>query len=182
MSYGKKIRHPSDILKQGDRVDAVILSVKPEERRIALGLKQTLADPWLEVERKFPAGSQVEGPVTKIMNFGAFVANVASRPWELGRNDCDELRPGGGPESSRSRGTMIGLVVSVTGLKKRKWRAGRRCCGSSEKQRKTCFVSSILRPAGTSNMICWRIGFDRGLLPGSGTRQVHISRSVSPSA
>ena len=73
MSWGKKLRHPSDMLKQGDRVDAVILSVKPEERRIALGLKQALADPWLEVERNFPVGSQVEGPVTKLMNFGAFV-------------------------------------------------------------------------------------------------------------
>jgi small subunit ribosomal protein S1 len=73
MSWGKKVRHPSDILKQGDRVDAVILSVKPEERRIALGLKQALADPWLDVQRNFPVGSQVEGPITKIMNFGAFV-------------------------------------------------------------------------------------------------------------
>ena len=73
MSWAKKVRHPSDLLKPGDRVDAVILSVKPEEKRIALGLKQTLADPWTEVERKFPVGSQVEGPVSKIMNFGAFV-------------------------------------------------------------------------------------------------------------
>lgn len=77
MSWAKKVRHPSDLLKPGDRVDAVILSVKPpaqsEPGRIALGLKQTLADPWLEVQRKFPAGSQIEGPVTKLMNFGAFV-------------------------------------------------------------------------------------------------------------
>jgi small subunit ribosomal protein S1 len=73
MSWARKVRHPSDLLKIGDRVDAVVLSVKPEEKRIALGLKQTLADPWLEVERKFPVGSQVEGPVTKIMNFGAFI-------------------------------------------------------------------------------------------------------------
>jgi len=73
MAWGKKIRHPSDVVKPGDRVDAVILSVKPEERRIALGLKQTLADPWLEVQQKFPVGSQIEGPVTKLMNFGAFV-------------------------------------------------------------------------------------------------------------
>src|ERR1017187_5846732 len=73
MSYGKKLRHPSDILKQGDRVDAVILSVKPEERRIALGLKQTLTDPWFNVPQKFHVGSQIEGPVTKLMNFGAFV-------------------------------------------------------------------------------------------------------------
>jgi len=73
MSWGKKVRHPSDVVKPGDRVDAVILSVKPEERRIALGLKQTLADPWLEVQQKYPAGSPIEGPVTKLMNFGAFV-------------------------------------------------------------------------------------------------------------
>ena len=73
MSWGKKVRHPGDVVKTGDRVDAVILSVKPEGRRIALGLKQTLADPWLDVQQKFPVGSQVEGPVTKLMNFGAFV-------------------------------------------------------------------------------------------------------------
>jgi small subunit ribosomal protein S1 len=77
MSWAKKVRHPSDLLKQGDRVDAVILSVKPptgsEPGRIALGLKQALADPWLDAQRRFPEGSQVEGPVTKLMNFGAFV-------------------------------------------------------------------------------------------------------------
>lgn len=73
MAWNKKVRHPSDLLKQGDRVDAVILGIKPEERRISLGLKQTLADPWGEVQQKFPVGSQIEGPVTKLMKFGAFV-------------------------------------------------------------------------------------------------------------
>ena len=77
MSWAKKVRHPSDLLKTGDRVDAVVLSVKPpsqsEPGRISLGLKQTLADPWLDAPRRFPIGSQVEGPVTKLMNFGAFV-------------------------------------------------------------------------------------------------------------
>ena len=73
MSWGKKIHHPSDVLKQGDTVDAVILGIKPEERRISLGLKQTLSDPWSDVTSKFRVGSQIEGPVTKIMAFGAFV-------------------------------------------------------------------------------------------------------------
>ncbi|HEX4285696.1 MAG TPA: 30S ribosomal protein S1 [Terracidiphilus sp.] len=73
MAWNKKVRHPSDVLKQGDRVDTVILGIKPEERRISLGLKQTLADPWAEVPQKFPVGSHVEGPVTKLMKFGAFV-------------------------------------------------------------------------------------------------------------
>jgi small subunit ribosomal protein S1 len=73
MSYGKKLRHPSDLLKPGERVDAVVLALKPEERRISLGLKQTLADPWTEVERNFPVGSEIQGLITKLMNFGAFV-------------------------------------------------------------------------------------------------------------
>jgi small subunit ribosomal protein S1 len=73
MAWNKKVRHPSDVLKQGDRVDAVILGIKPGERRISLGLKQTLSDPWAEVSLKFPVGSQIEGPVTQLMKFGAFV-------------------------------------------------------------------------------------------------------------
>lgn len=73
MSWGKKVRHPSDVVKEGDRVDVVILAIKPEEKRISLGLKQTLTDPWSDVTQRFPVGSQVEGPVTKLMPFGAFV-------------------------------------------------------------------------------------------------------------
>ena len=73
MSWSKKVRHPSDLLKQGQQVEAVILAIKPEERRISLGLKQSLADPWVEAQRNFSVGSQVEGPVTKMMAFGAFV-------------------------------------------------------------------------------------------------------------
>ncbi len=73
MSWGKKVRIASDIVKPGERVDAVILGIQPEQRRISLGLKQTLTDPWAEVAQKFPVGSQVQGPVTRLMAFGAFV-------------------------------------------------------------------------------------------------------------
>jgi len=69
----KKVRKPSDILKSGDTVDAVVLSVSPAERRISLGLKQALGDPWTDVPQRFPVGSEVEGPVTRLMKFGAFV-------------------------------------------------------------------------------------------------------------
>src|SRR5215472_10147444 len=68
----------------------------------------------------------------------------------------------------------MGLVVRVTGLKKRRCRAGRRTCESSARHRKTCLISSMLSPAGTSNMICCRIVLARGLYPGSGTRRVHV--------
>ncbi|HWE86101.1 MAG TPA: S1 RNA-binding domain-containing protein [Terracidiphilus sp.] len=73
MSWGKKVRIASDILKPGERVDAVILNIHPDQRRISLGLKQTLTDPWTDVASKFPVGAQVQGPVTKLMPFGAFV-------------------------------------------------------------------------------------------------------------
>jgi small subunit ribosomal protein S1 len=73
MSWGKKLRISSDIVKPNETVDVIILGINPAERRIALGLKQALGDPWSEVSNKFPVGSVVEGPVTKIMKFGAFI-------------------------------------------------------------------------------------------------------------
>lgn len=73
MSWVKKVRRPSDILKVGDTVEAVILSINRPERRMSLGLKQALGDPWADAAKKFPAGSAVEGPVTRLEKFGAFV-------------------------------------------------------------------------------------------------------------
>ena len=73
MSWMKKVRKPSDILQEGETVEAVILAVDPRERRISLGLRQALGDPWAEVLEKFPIGSAIEGPVTSLMKFGAFV-------------------------------------------------------------------------------------------------------------
>src|SRR3984885_8880227 len=73
MSWAKKVRKPSDVLKTGDTVEAVVLGVNMGERRLSLGLKQTLGDPWAEIEQKLPAGSAIEGPVTSFTKFGAFV-------------------------------------------------------------------------------------------------------------
>jgi len=73
MSWVKKVRKPSDMLKAGDTVEAVVLRIEPAEKRISLGLKQALGDPWADVALKFGVGSEVEGPVTRLMKFGAFV-------------------------------------------------------------------------------------------------------------
>ena len=73
MSWGKKVRTPSDVVKSGEIVEAVILGVSPGERRISLGLKQALGNPWADAPQKFAVGSVVEGPVTSITKFGAFV-------------------------------------------------------------------------------------------------------------
>jgi small subunit ribosomal protein S1 len=73
MSWSKKVRKPSDVLKPGDQVEAMILGVNQADRRISLGLKQALGDPWADAVRQFPAGSVVEGTVTSLQKFGAFV-------------------------------------------------------------------------------------------------------------
>ena len=73
MSWSKKVRKPSDVVKPGDTVEAVVLHVNPGERRISLGLKQALGDPWADAQQKYPAGGVVEGPVVSLTKFGAFV-------------------------------------------------------------------------------------------------------------
>jgi small subunit ribosomal protein S1 len=73
MSWAKKVRKPGDLLKPGDTVEAAVLGVNMAERRLALGLKQTLGDPWAGIETRFPVGSAIEGLVTSFTKFGAFV-------------------------------------------------------------------------------------------------------------
>jgi small subunit ribosomal protein S1 len=73
MSWAKRVRTPSDMVKAGETVEVVILAMNPGEQRLSLGLKQALGDPWVDAARHFPVGSAIEGPVTSIMKFGAFV-------------------------------------------------------------------------------------------------------------
>jgi small subunit ribosomal protein S1 len=73
MSWGKRVKKASDVVKPGETVEAVILGVNAGERRISLGLKQALGDPWRDVEKNLPLGAVVEGPIASITKFGAFV-------------------------------------------------------------------------------------------------------------
>jgi small subunit ribosomal protein S1 len=73
MSWAKKVRIASDVVKPGESVEVVVLGVSPAEHRISLGLKQALGDPWANVSQTFAAGAVIEGPVTSMTKFGAFV-------------------------------------------------------------------------------------------------------------
>jgi small subunit ribosomal protein S1 len=73
MSWAKRVRTPADVVKPGETVEAVILGVNAGERRISLGLKQALGDPWAGVAEKLALGTVIEGPVTNLTKFGAFV-------------------------------------------------------------------------------------------------------------
>jgi small subunit ribosomal protein S1 len=73
LSWSKKAQHPSKLFKVGDEVDVVVLDIKPSDRRVSLGIKQALPDPWLLVAEKYPVGTIVTGKIRNIAEFGAFV-------------------------------------------------------------------------------------------------------------
>lgn len=73
MSWTRKINHPSEMLKKGDEVDAIVLDVDPNQQRISLGMKQLATDPWTDIDSFFRIGDVVPGVISKVTTFGAFV-------------------------------------------------------------------------------------------------------------
>jgi small subunit ribosomal protein S1 len=73
MTWSKRLKHPSKLIKPGDEVDTVVLSVNPTDRRISLGMKQLLANPWENLSERYPTGAVVEGRVRNLTDFGAFI-------------------------------------------------------------------------------------------------------------
>ena len=73
MSWTRKIRHPSQMVAVGEQVEAVVLDLKPENRRISLGIKQTVENPWEVISQKYPVGTIIEGKIKNITEFGLFI-------------------------------------------------------------------------------------------------------------
>ena len=73
MSWTKKIRHPSKILSVGDEVEAVVLSINPQSKRISLGMKQLESNPWDVIAQKYPVGTTIAGKIKNITDFGIFI-------------------------------------------------------------------------------------------------------------
>ena len=73
MTWSKRLKHPSKMVKPGDEVETVVLSVNPADRRISLGMKQLMDNPWENLTERYPAGTVVEGRVRNLTDFGAFI-------------------------------------------------------------------------------------------------------------
>jgi len=73
MSWTRRVRHPSELLKTGEEVEAIILGVDPGNRRISLGLKQTEVNPWTVIGERYPVGTKIEGQIKNITDFGVFI-------------------------------------------------------------------------------------------------------------
>jgi small subunit ribosomal protein S1 len=122
MSWAKRVRTASDVVKPGETVEAVILGVNPAERRIALGLKQALGDPWAEVARKLAPGAVVEGPVTNITKFGAFVQTAEGVEGMIHISEISAEKRINHPQEVLKVGQVVKAQILAIDLEKRNMR------------------------------------------------------------
>jgi small subunit ribosomal protein S1 len=125
MSWSKgKIRKASDVVKPGETVEVVILQVNAAEHRLSLGLKQALGDPWAEVAQRFQVGSAVEGPVTNLTKFGAFVQLSEGIEGMVHVSDITAERRINTPHDMLRIGQVVKAQVLAIDLEKRQMRLG----------------------------------------------------------
>src|SRR5207249_3031055 len=122
MSWAKKARKPADVVKTGDTVEVVVLGVS--ERRVSLGLKQALGDPWAEIQTKFPAGTVIEGPVTSLTKFGAFVELGEGIEGMIHIGDLSGEKRINHPQEVVKQGQPVRAVVLDVDREKRRIRLG----------------------------------------------------------
>src|ERR1039457_2810092 len=126
MSWSKKVRKPSDVVNPGDTVDVVVLGVNAPDRRISLGLKQALGDPWAGAAEKSPVGSVVEGPVTSIQKFGAFVQVAEGVEGMVHVGDVSAEKRINHPQDVLHAGQVVKAQVLELDVEKRRLRLGMR--------------------------------------------------------
>ena len=124
LSWSKKVRKPSDVVKPGDAVEAVVLGVNAVERRISLGLKQALGDPWAQAEKRFPVGTVVEGPITSLTKFGAFVQLDEALEGMIHVGDISAEKRINHPQDVLKTGQAVRAVVLEVDREKRRIRLG----------------------------------------------------------
>jgi len=124
MSWDKRVRKPADVVKVGDRVDVLVLQVNAADRRISLGLKQALGDPWADIPVKYPVGSIVEGAVTNLTNFGAFVDLGDGVEGMIHISDITNEKRLEHPKDMLAKGKTVKATVLEVDREKRRIRLG----------------------------------------------------------
>lgn len=124
LSWNKRVRKPGDLLKIGERIEAVVLQISPAERRIGLGYKQALGDPWDAVQQKHPIGSTIEGPITNLTQFGAFVELGDGIEGMIHISDITNEKRLDHPREKLAKGQSVKAVVLEVDRDKRRIRLG----------------------------------------------------------
>lgn len=111
MTWSRRMKHPSKVVRVGDQVESVVLDVKPKERRISLGIKQMEADPWTTVADRYSIGSVVEGRVRKLTDFGAFIEIEEGIDGLVHISDLSWTKRVGHPSEILKKGQLMQAVV-----------------------------------------------------------------------
>ena len=124
MWWGKKMRSASTLVKPGETVEVVILGVNAGERRMSLGLKQALGDPWAEVAERFAVGAAIEGPIVSVTKFGAFVQLTEGVEGMIHISDMSAEKRINHPQEVLKVGQLIKAQVLAIDMEKRQMRLG----------------------------------------------------------
>ena len=124
MSYARRVRHPSEIVSVGDEVEVMVLEVKVPQKRIALGLKQALGDPWQKVGELHPVGSAALATVRKITSFGAFVEILEGVDGLLHISDITSERRLNTPSEMLREGQQVRVKILEIDVDRRRLKVG----------------------------------------------------------
>src|SRR5579872_6082198 len=111
MSWTKNVTEPSEVVRVGDDVEAIVLSIQKEEGKISLGIKQTERNPWEEVEKKYPIGSSVVAEIRNLTNYGAFVELEPGVDGLIHISDLSWIKKVSHPSEVLKKGDKVEAVI-----------------------------------------------------------------------
>ena len=178
MSWAKRVRHPSDVVKAGDDVEVVILDMNLGQKRIALGLKQALGDPWDRVESELAPGTVTEGEIRKTTNFGAFVEVMDGIEGLLHVSDITSERRLNHPNEAVRVGEKVRVKVLEVDRGKRRLKLGMRQLEPTEQDR---YLETVTEGDTVSGRIARVNGDKIEVELGEGVKGVcDVSQSAAP--
>jgi len=178
MSWARRVRHPKDLVKAGDAVDAVVLEIKPEERRIGLGIKQALGDPWERAAERFPVGAKVEGRVSKLAKFGAFVEVDEGVEGLLHISDITSERRLNHPSEVLKQDQTVQAVVLSVDTEKRRLKLGMKQLEPDDQDR---FIEQLQTGDTVTGRVVRISGGEATVELGEGVKGLCVLDAESPS-
>ncbi|HLB53376.1 MAG TPA: 30S ribosomal protein S1 [Chlamydiales bacterium] len=131
MSWTKNVTDPSEIVRVGDEVDAIVLSIQKDEGKISLGIKQTEHNPWEDVEKKYPVGSSVTAEIRNLTNYGAFVELEPGVDGLIHISDLSWIKKVSHPSEVLKKGDKVDAVVLSVDKESKKITLGVKQLGSN---------------------------------------------------
>lgn len=147
MSWVKNITDPSEVVKKGDEVEAIVLAVQKEEGKISLGIKQMEKNPWEDVEAKYPPGTNVKGEVRNLTNYGAFVELEPGVEGLIHISDLSWIKKVSHPSEVLKKGDVVEAVILSVDKESKKITLGVKQLSSNpwESIEKTTPVDSVVK-------------------------------------